>query len=167
MLLCSQKFDNSHTSSIYFSTLLNTKCLMLGGKWLVSGNWHTQKPTPEPSWHFKFFDGTKTAVHSKHLHANVTEMYGKGKYVEINDNKDMTVSWKFHHHDTLPVRWYSKSIQTGSLASSHHRSCSSHEKKQKWLCYTVSSMSLLPKMFYFMVESTLYITLNWPFPFIV
>ncbi len=41
-----------------------------------------------------FLDETKTAIHSKHLHTNVTEMYGKEQYVEINDNKAMTVSWK-------------------------------------------------------------------------
>ncbi len=73
------------------------------GKWFGPGKLHTQKPTLEPSWNFKFFDETKTAIYSKHLHPNVTEMYGKGKYVEINDNKAMTVSWTFH--GTLPVSW--------------------------------------------------------------
>ncbi len=64
-------------------------------KWLGLGNWHSHKPTLEPSWNFKFLDETKTAIHSKHLHTNVTEMYGKGKYVKINDNKAMIVSWNF------------------------------------------------------------------------
>ncbi len=86
----------------------------------------------------KFFDETKTAIHSKLLHANVTEMYGKGKYVEINDDKAMTVSRRFHHHDTLPVRWYTKSSQTGSLHSCHHGSCNSHEKKHLYNSYVES-----------------------------
>ncbi len=75
------------------ATLMNAKCLMPRRKWLGTRNWHTQKPTLESSWNFKFLDETKTATYSKHLHTNETEMYGKGKYVEINNNTAMTISW--------------------------------------------------------------------------
>ncbi len=95
MLLCSQKFDNSRTSIIYFSTFINTKCLMLGGKWMGSGDWHTQNQLLSHREISSFLMKQKLLSFSRHLHSNVTEMYGKGKYVEINDNKAMTVSWTF------------------------------------------------------------------------
>ncbi len=51
--------------------------------------------SPEHSSHHEissFWMKRKPAIHSKHLHANVSEMYGEGKYVEINYNKTVTVS---------------------------------------------------------------------------
>ncbi len=92
-------------------TLINGKSLMPRRKWLGSGNWHTQKTTLGPSWNFKFWDETKTAIHPKHLHTNVIKMYGKGKYVEINDNKARTVSWNF----IVMARFLSADTQTLSI----------------------------------------------------
>ncbi len=80
--------------------------LLAYATWKVIGT--SQKPTLEPSWNFKFLDETKTAIHSKHLHTNVTEMYGKRKYVEINDNKAKIVSWNF----TVMARFLSADMQT-------------------------------------------------------
>ncbi len=86
--------------------------------------------TLEPSWNFKFLDETKTANPSNHLHANVTENVWKRKISWNKWQQSYDSFMKFHHHGILLVRWYTKYIQTSSLVSHYHRSCSSHDKVQ-------------------------------------
>ncbi len=103
MLPCSQKFDSSRTSSIYFSVLC-----------------HVESDCDQVT------DTLRNQLSSHTFTYKCNRNVWKRKICWNKWQQSHDSFMKFHCHGMLPVRWYANSIQTRSLASCHHGKRSTH-----------------------------------------